>query len=102
MDIGSQVASGFVEPPYAGCVRRDGTTAHNGDWDVELLKTSYAQRDEIKKLRKTVALMLDALIWASGADDFAQEGKAHLGWEALGRPAIAAGFAVCPKGSAEV
>jgi len=41
-------------------------------------------------LRDALAKAYDALVWASGASDFAPDGPARQGWVAVGQPAIAA------------
>ena len=43
---------------------------------------------QLEKDKVLIGLLLEALIWCSGFDDFAPGGKAHAGWLKVAQPLI--------------
>ena len=90
LDTGNECAYCFYEswPCDAELLRRE-RDAIQGVWD-EHVKECHPNRPLPTAAEAHAKALAEALIWASGSDDFAPGGKARQGWERVAQPALAA------------
>jgi hypothetical protein len=58
------------------------------EYGVQLSEANATLIAQAPALYEALDKALEALIWCSGSDDFAPEGKAAVGWETFARPIV--------------